>query len=122
MLPVKQEKKSAQKVNETMREPTNTSHSITAVVLALTIIVFVLDLMTPLGIAVWMLYVLPVGLTRWSPFRPLTACAAGASTALIIVGYFSSHPGIDPQIAVINRLLGISMFWITALFVWFGKG
>jgi hypothetical protein len=106
---------------ETMEEPTKTYQSVTAIVLALTVIVFVLDLLTPLGIAIWILYILPVGLTRWSPFRPLTACAAGACTALIMIGYFLSPPGIAPEIAVINRLLGVSMLWITALFVWFGK-
>jgi hypothetical protein len=104
-----------------MEEPTKTSHVVTAVVLALTVIVFVLDLMTPLGIAIWILYIVPVGLTRWSSFRSLTASVTGACTALIIVGYFNSPPGIDPEIAVINRLLGILMLWMTALFLWFGK-
>ena len=104
-----------------MEEPIKTYHSVTAVVLALTVMVFVLDLMTPLGIAIWILYVLPVGLTRWSPFEPLTASVAGACTALMIFGYFNSSPGIDPEIAFINRLLGILMLWVTALFLWFGK-
>ena len=100
-----------------MEEPTKTDHSVTAVVLALTVIVFVLDLLTPLGIAIWILYILPLGLTRWSSFRPLTASVAGACTPLLILGYFYSPPGIEPETAFINRLLGISMLWIAAFFL-----
>ena len=104
-----------------MEEPTKTYHSVTAVVLALTVMVFVLDLMTPLGFAIWILYILPILLTRWSSFRFLTASVAGACTALIIFGYFNSPPGIDPEIALLNRLLGILMLWTTALLLWLGK-
>lgn len=101
----------------TMEEPTKTDHSVTAVVVVLTVMVFVLDLLTPLGIAIWILYILPLGVTRWSSFRPLTAAVAGACTPLIILGYFLSPPGIEPEMAIINRLLGIAMLWIAAFFL-----
>jgi hypothetical protein len=101
----------------TMEGPTKTNHSVTAVVVALTVMVFVLDLLTPLGIAIWILYILPLGVTRWSSFRPLTAAGAGACTPLIILGYYLSPPGIEPEISLINRLLGISMLGIAAFFL-----
>jgi hypothetical protein len=69
--------------------------------------VFVLDLLTPLGIAIWALYVLPLGLSRWLLFRQLTWVVAGACTALIILGYFSSPPGPSFEVVVINRSLGV---------------
>ena len=51
-----------------MEEPKQTDHALTAVIIALTVVVFVLDLMIPLGVTVWALYILPQGLTRWAPF------------------------------------------------------
>ena len=59
-----------------MDEQKKADHSFTAVVVALIVIVFVLDLMTPLGIAIWALYVLPLGLTRWSSLGHLTFIVA----------------------------------------------
>ena len=88
---------------ETMEEPKQTDHVVTAVIIALTAIVFVLDLMTPLGIAIWALYILPLGFTRWSSLGPLRFIVAGVCTALIILGYLYSPPGASPEVAVINR-------------------
>jgi len=69
-----------------MDEPKKVDHVISVLAVALTASVFVLDVMTPLGIAMWALYVLPLGPTRWSPFGPLTFIVAGACTALIVLG------------------------------------
>ena len=87
------------------------------VIAALTAGVFVLDLLTPLGIAIWALYVLPLGLSRWFLFRQLTWVVAGTCTALIILGYFLSPPGASFDVVVINRSLGVLMVWIAAFFL-----
>ena len=100
-----------------MEEPKQTDHALTAVIIALTVIVFVLDLMIPLGIAIWALYILPLGLTRWSSLGPLTFVLAGACTALIVLGYFYSPAGAPFDVAVINRSLGVLMVWIAAFFL-----
>ena len=100
-----------------MEEPKPTDHALTAIIIALTVMVFVLDLMTPLGLAIWALYILPLGLTRWSSVRPLTFMLAGTCTAFIIVGYLYSPPGASPDIALINRVLGVLMVWIAAFFL-----
>jgi hypothetical protein len=49
-----------------MEEPKQADHAVTAVIVALTAMVSVLDLLTPLGIALWALHMLPLGFTRWS--------------------------------------------------------
>ena len=51
---------------ETIEEPKQADHAVTAVIVALTAMVFVLAVVTPLGIALWALHVLPLGFTRWS--------------------------------------------------------
>lgn len=88
-----------------------------AVIGALMAVVFVLDLLTPLGIAIWALYVLPLGLS----LRYLTFVVAGACTVLIMLGYLFSPPGAPFDVTVINRSLGVSMVWITAFFLKFDR-
>jgi hypothetical protein len=100
-----------------MGEQRKADHPFTVAVVALTAIVFTLDLMSPLGIAVWALYVLPLGLTRWSTLQPLTFMVAGACTVLIVLGYLYSPPGVSQDFAISNRILGVLMVWITAFFL-----
>jgi hypothetical protein len=92
-----------------MDEPKKADHLISVVVMALTAMMLVPDVMTPLGIAAWALYVLPLGLTRWSPLGPLTFNVAGVCTALIVLGALSSLPGASPDVAISNRILGLLM-------------
>jgi hypothetical protein len=108
-------------LKSSMDEPKQADHFISLLVVALTTMVFVLDVMTPLGIAIWALYVLPLGLTRWSPLGPLTFIVAGACTALIVLSYLLSSPGASPDVAISNRILGVLMVWITAVFLKFGR-
>ena len=104
-----------------MDEQKKADHVISGLVVALTAMVFVLDVMAPLGIAIWALYVLPLGLTRWSPLGPLTFIVAGVCTALIVLGALFSPPGASPDVAISNRILGVLMVWITAVFLKFGR-
>ena len=87
------------------------------VIAALTAGVFVLDVLTPSGISIWALYVLPLGLSRWFLFRQFTWVVAGTCTVLIFLGYFYSPPGASCDVAVINRSLGVFMVWIAAFFL-----
>jgi hypothetical protein len=59
--------------------------------------VFVLDFYTPLGITVWVLYLIPVVLAYlfWFPVTPVAV--AGAVTILTLAGLLLSPPGIDPS-------------------------
>jgi len=101
-----------------MEEPMQTDHVLTGVIAALIIMVFVLDLLTPLGIAIWALYVIPLGLTTWSSIRNLLPSTAGVCSVLIILGYFYSPPGVSFEYAVIDRSLGIVMVWAVVFFLW----
>jgi hypothetical protein len=102
---------------ETTEEPKQADHAVTAVIFALIGMVFVLDLLTPLGIAIWALYVLPLGFTRWSAVGHLVFIVAGACTALIILGYVYAPPGASLEVGIVNRMLGVLMVWITVFFL-----
>ena len=87
------------------------------VIISLTAMVFVLFVLTPLGIASWALYVFPLGFTRWSAVEHLVFIVAGACAALIILGYFYSPPGASVEFAIVNHMLGVLMVWITCFFL-----
>ncbi|NGZ61444.1 MAG: hypothetical protein CV081_13225, partial [Nitrospira sp. LK265] len=76
--------------------------------------VFISGLLTELGIAVWVFYILPLVFSylTWHPLVP--AYTATATTLLILVGYFLSPPGIDPFIAVENRTFEVATSWALA--------
>ncbi len=83
-----------------------------AAVIALTVAVFLIDLIVPLGTAVWILYLLPV-VTSYlavNPFLPVFTAAASACG--IIIGFVIDRPGIDPSVAATNRSIGIAVIAI----------
>jgi signal transduction histidine kinase len=75
---------------------------------------FALDCMTPLNTAAWLPYFVVIPLTLWLPGRRYTYLAAGLATAFTLAGVFMSPPGGAVWRAVINRLIAIGAFWITA--------
>jgi signal transduction histidine kinase/DNA-binding response OmpR family regulator len=83
--------------------------------LFLSVVVFIADILLPLGIAIWVFYLLPMALAYfgWRPQIPL-ALAAGC-TAFVLMGFFwSPNTGFDPQTAAINRTFGVVTIWILA--------
>ena len=85
---------------------------------ALVALVFVLDLLPPLGLVIWALSVVPLGLTIWSSIRRLLPITAIVCSALVLLGYFYSPPGVSFEYVVINRSLGIVMLWVVVFFLW----
>lgn len=99
-----------------MEQTKENDQALTAVVFVLTGIVFVLDLITPSELAVWTLYLVPLGLSRWSHLKLLTVGLACMCTALIIFAHFY-NPGPTQEVAIINRVFGIVMVWVSAFFL-----
>lgn len=84
-------------------------------VLASALVVFALDLLSPLGYAVWIGYGLPLWvLSRFPPVktRVLLPAAALACTGLIAAGYALSPPGMPASMALGNRTMGAAFLWI----------
>jgi len=85
-------------------------------VLVLTVGIFILDMLTPLGWAVWLLYLLPLTLMLQSSSDRDPYYFSAVATILTLVGWWVSPPGgQDPMAALINRLMGIGVMWI---FTW----
>ncbi|MGH7232553.1 MAG: PAS domain S-box protein, partial [Nitrospiraceae bacterium] len=83
-----------------------------AVIVILAAAIFLIDLSTPLGWAVWILYVVPLFLhARMSSGRHVVPLAA-ACTVLTLVGFVYSSPGVPALVAGSNRALGTIVFWL----------
>ena len=80
------------------------------------VITFAVDLMTPLGIALPMIYVAFVLLGLWSDHRWVPMSLAVSGGLLTIVGYLLSPSG-DATLGVINRTLAILVMAVTAYLV-----
>ncbi len=76
--------------------------------------IFVLDLLTPLGYAVWIGYSLPVWVISRLSMKTtvLLPATALACTGLIAAGYVLSPPGLLPIMSVVNRTMGAGFLWI----------
>lgn len=76
--------------------------------------IFLVDLLTPMGVIVSMLYAIPTYLTRF--LRPLRVVPASAMlcTILTVIAWQASPPGGIPWMVMVNRLLAIGLIWGTA--------
>src|SRR3546814_2551967 len=85
-----------------------------SVLAALMALPFISDLLLPLGTAVWVIYIFPVALAYLvrAPFVPLILAAM--ATLLTAVGYMWGPVGVEPEIALINRILGVITAWVVA--------
>ncbi|HZW20822.1 response regulator [Noviherbaspirillum sp.] len=90
-----------------------------AYLVGLAILVFVIDAVTPLGYSEWVLYVLPVAICVRQSRPQLPLLVAVALMPLLILGYFLSPPGVDTEMAIINRLFSIPpVFGVAYLARW----
>lgn len=81
----------------------------------LTIGILVFDLLTPGGIAVSILYIIPLLLSLFTPRErdPIYVC--GLATSFLWVGLFLKPAGSPIVYGVLNRAFGTAVLWILAL-------
>jgi signal transduction histidine kinase/CheY-like chemotaxis protein len=86
-----------------------------AVIAGLVLLPFFADLFMPLGTAVWVIYLLPIVLA-YLVSRPLVPPGIAAiATVLVVLGFVLAPPGVDPDIAQVNRALGLATAWVMGL-------
>jgi hypothetical protein len=86
-----------------------------AVVLGMTVLA--LDLLTPMGVAIPMLYSGLVLLGLWSPHPRFTIITTIMATVFSILGLLVSPPGGVVWIGITNRLMALLLLWVTAILV-----
>jgi hypothetical protein len=87
---------------------------VNSAIVALLAAIFVLELLTPLGFAGWIFYIVPVGLCLLQSRPALPLVVAGAGTLLVIAGYLYSPLGAEWALSFVNRTIGIATVWFVA--------
>jgi CheY-like chemotaxis protein len=92
-----------------LRAPPRTT-TLNISIAASVLVVFVLDVLTPLGVSVWVFYALPcvLALFVWNPRIP--AATAAVCSALVAAGLFLSPQGASLSLATANRGFGLLTF------------
>jgi CheY-like chemotaxis protein/signal transduction histidine kinase len=92
------------------------SHPVIYWLIALSMaVVFIIDVRTPIGVATWLLYLLPILMCFLVPKAWLPLLLAAAATGLIVVDWFLSPAGMSSDVAQVNRGMGLIVIWSTAV-------
>ena len=85
-------------------------------IITLLVLVFVADWQTPLGIAVWIFYVAPIGLCLLTSRPNLPLAVAALSSIGLVLGYFlSPSPALALNVVQLNRGFGFLLAWGVAV-------
>lgn len=87
-------------------------------ILPLIALTFIVDCLTPLGIAVPMLYIVPVLLTSLTVGLEWSIAAALLANALTYIGYYLSPAGGAVEIGHTNRLIASVLIWAAVIIGW----
>ncbi|MBI5776659.1 MAG: PAS domain S-box protein [Nitrospirae bacterium] len=79
--------------------------------------IFVLDLITPSGLAISLLYLFPMLLVNWLRGRREPLYFSVMCSVLTVLGFFLSLPEPDPWICLFNRAVGLGLLWAMAVFM-----
>ncbi len=82
---------------------------------AFSLAVFAVDTLTPLGAVEWISYALPIFVAARLSRTPVSVLITLLCTVLIALGFvYSPRGGMDPSIALGNRLAVTAVLWVTA--------
>jgi hypothetical protein len=81
-------------------------------------IVCIVDILLPTGVAVPILYVIPILLAVHCRQHWFRVSVAAGCTVLTLLGYAFSQSGVPAWIALSNRALAITAIWISAVLAW----
>lgn len=76
---------------------------------------FILDLNTPVRLAVWLPYIGVILLCLTVPGRWPVLSAAAVCSALTLIGLYESPPAGSIEMSLINRSMAVATFWLTAV-------
>ena len=85
-----------------------------ALCVVLSMAIFIVDSLIPLGVAGGVPYILVVLASLWAPRRRLTWYAAIGTSILTVVGFFSSPVGGELWKVLFNRSIAVFAIWTTA--------
>jgi PAS domain S-box-containing protein len=87
-------------------------------ILVSTAVVFYIDVITPLGLTIWILYFIPLFLTLYVSWRYAPFLVTGAFILLIALSFFLSPRDMSMTFALLNRIFFSGMLVVSAFFIW----
>ena len=81
-------------------------------------IIFYIDSVTALGLAVWILYFIPLLLTMYLSWKYAPFLAAGAFILLTFISYFLSPEDVPMEIELLNRGFFSVVMVVAAFFIY----
>lgn len=100
-----------------MKKSAQENPRLTAFALALGVLIFTMDLLTPMGVALPMLYPGIVLLGLWSPHPKFALVAATMASIFSVLDLLLSPAGGIVRIGITNRLMALIIIWTTAFLV-----
>ncbi|HIH02447.1 MAG TPA: PAS domain S-box protein [Methanoregulaceae archaeon] len=91
---------------------------VVSLIVVTTALVFYLDLITPLGLTVWILYFIPLYLTFYVRWSAAPFAATAVFIALIGATSVLSYRDVSLLYALLNRLFFTGMLVVSAIFIW----
>jgi len=82
-----------------------------------TILVFVLDVLTPLGVMIWILYFIPLFLTMYLNWKSAPHVMTGVFIFLMGASLFLSPQDMPVELALLNRIFFALILIIASLFI-----
>jgi signal transduction histidine kinase len=84
----------------------------------LVLLVFLFDVVTPLGFSVWLLYFVPLILCFWIDREYAIPVLCGVILLFISAGYLISSPGLHTQYVLVNRILFSGVVICVSVVLW----
>ena len=101
---------------ETVRWEGNTLEVLTYILIS-ALLIFYLDIITPLGLVVWVLYFIPLFLTLFLRWKYSSYLEAGIFIILIAISFFLSPRDMSELFALVNRVFFAVLLIVTAFFI-----
>jgi uncharacterized membrane protein YccC len=84
-------------------------------ILGLVVLILILDVVTPLGVTGWVLYMIPMTLTAFWLSGGFTLLMAAICSVLLFLGYAFSPSGTPEWMALTNRSVGVFVMFAVAM-------
>lgn len=85
---------------------------------AIMLVIYALDLSTPLGVPVWLLYFIPLILAFWSKAQYAVPAVCAVTILFLATGFVFSPPGIQTAAALFIRIIFSVVFVGTSVVLW----
>ena len=99
-------------------DPTRSARLVKRSLVASIVVIFLLDVLTPLGVALPALYALPIFLASLLCHLEHAFFLAVGVTVLTFLGYLYSPTGTEPLIGDVNRIIATLLTWASLFAGW----